>query len=349
MNSDLNTTAAANSTAPAAGDAIAFDTNATAFDTAALDTPVCAPAPPGTAIAYDVIVYGTIALDAIWRVSELPRPGGYAPILEERKMIGGEAANTAMALHRWGARVALVGNALGDDDDGRLLRGLFVLDAPDLDTRHIQTLPNARTPYCVCIATPDGERTMYGSGFDDWQCTPLAPFLARSAQWFTMDPNAWEPSRQAALAALDAGLRVVAMDYTRDPLLCDRATISVTSREHLCHLSTLDDLARYAVHLRDTHGPTAIITCGADGCFVAAQGASGAAVHIPAYPAPAMIDATGCGDVFRAGLLYGQIQSWDLLTTVRFASAAAALNCGGMGGWGGVRTVAEITALQAGG
>ena len=295
---------------------------------------------------YDVIVYGTIALDAIWRVRELTGPGGYAPILEERKMIGGEAANTAMALHRWGTRVALVGNAIGDDDDGRLLRHLFARDAPDLDTRHIQTLPAARTPYCVCIATPDGERTMYGSGFEDWQCTPLAPALARSARWFTMDPNAWEPSRQAALAALDAGLRVVAMDYTRDPLLCDRAAISVTSREHLRHLSTLDDLARHAARLRDTHGPTAIITCGADGCFVAARGASGAAIHVCAYPAPTMIDATGCGDVFRAGLLYGQIQGWDLLATVRFASAAAALNCGGMGGWGGVRPVAEIAAFQ---
>ena len=303
-------------------------------------------APNGAETAYDVIVYGTIALDAIWRVSELPPPGGYAPILEERRMIGGEAANTAIALNRWDARVALVGNALGDDADGRLLRRLFARDAPGLDTRFLQTLPDARTPYCVCIATPDGERTMYGSGFDDWQCSPLDPALARAARWFTMDPNALTPSREAALVASDAGLHVLAMDMTRDPQVCARASLSVTSREDLRHLSTLDDLARYAACLRDTHGPTVVVTCGADGCFVAAQGKSGAAIHIPAYPAPLMVDATGCGDIFRAGLLYGHLQGWELLTSVRFASAAAALNCGAMGGWGGVRSVAEITAFQ---
>ena len=33
-------------------------------------------------------------------------------------MLGGEAANTAMALAKWGVRVALVGTAIGDDEDG---------------------------------------------------------------------------------------------------------------------------------------------------------------------------------------------------------------------------------------
>src|SRR5262252_7654948 len=119
--------------------------------------------------AYDVIVYGTVCLDAIWRVDSLPPPGGYVRILEERKMIGGEAANTAMALTRWGARVALVGNALGDDEDGHLLRALFARDAPEIDLRFVRTMPEARTPFCLCIATADGHRTMFGRGFTEMQ------------------------------------------------------------------------------------------------------------------------------------------------------------------------------------
>ena len=74
---------------------------------------------------YDVIVYGLVCLDTIWRVERLPMPGGYAQVLAERRTIGGEAANTAIALARWGVRVALVGYALGEDEDGRLLRALF--------------------------------------------------------------------------------------------------------------------------------------------------------------------------------------------------------------------------------
>lgn len=294
---------------------------------------------------YDLIVYGTICLDAIWRVKELAPKGGYVSILEAKQMIGGEACNTAIALTRWGVGVALVGNALGEDENGRLLRELLARDAPNLDTRFLRTLPDAQTPFCACIATPDGERTMYGTGFSTMQCAQLDLELARSVRWFTLDPNAWEPGREAALLAAKWGLSVLAMDYTRDPEVTASAALNVTSREHLTHLQTQEELARYAADLRDTHGPTAIITLGAQGCLVAERGHSGLPVHVPAYVAPAMVDATGCGDVFRAGLLYGQLQNWNLLRAVRFASAAAALNCGAMGGWGGVQTVAEIEAF----
>jgi sulfofructose kinase len=295
---------------------------------------------------YDVIVYGTIALDAIWRVQELPAPGGYAPILEQREMIGGEACNTAIALTRWGVRVALVGNAIGNDEHGSLLRELLARDAPDLDTRYIRTLPDAQTPYCVCIATPDGERTMYGTSFHDWQCAVLDPDLARSARFFTMEPNAWEAGRQAAQIAASAGASVVAMDYTRDPGINRIAAINLTSHTELPGSTSWQEWSDYAFDLRGTYGPTAIVTCGPQGCLVAEAGKTGKAVHVPAYVAPVMVDGTGCGDVFRAGLIYGQLQEWELLRSVRFASAAAALNCGAMGGWGGVRSVSEIEVFQ---
>ena len=295
--------------------------------------------------AFDVIVYGTICLDAIWRVNKLAQPGGYVSILEAKQMIGGEACNTAIALAKWGVRVALVGNALGDDDNGRLLRELLARDAPELDTRFLRTLPDAQTPFCACIATPDGERTMYGTGFSTMQCAELDVELAQAARWFTLDPNAWEPGRAAALKAAEWGLSVLAMDYTRDSEVTRSAALNVTSREHLPHLKTIEELAVYAAGLRDKYGPTAIITLGAAGCLVAEREQTGLPLHVPAYVAPAMVDATGCGDIFRAGLLYGQLQKWELLRCVRFASAAAALNCGAMGGWGGVRTVAEIEAF----
>ena len=296
---------------------------------------------------YDVVVYGTVALDAIWRVEALASPGGWQPIQEERKMIGGEAANTALALTRWGVRVALVGNALGDDDNGRLLRALFARDAPDLDLRFITTQPEALTPYCVCIATPDGHRTMYGTGFHEMQCPEIDPEVARSAQLFTADPNAWNPGKRACLAAARYGLRVTAMDYSRDPEVNAASHIILTSRAHVGQDLTLAELRRVATGLRDSYGKTAIVTCGEEGCWVVSSGRTALpASHVPAYAAPAIVDTTGAGDIFRAGLLYGQLQEWELERTVRFASAAAALNCGEMGGWGGVRSVAEIEAFQ---
>jgi sugar/nucleoside kinase (ribokinase family) len=293
------------------------------------------------------VVYGTVALDAIWRVEALAPPGGWQPIQEERKMIGGEAANTAMALTRWGVRVALVGNALGDDADGALLRSLFARDAPTLDLRFIRTLPEAHTPYCVCIATPDGHRTMYGTGFSEMQCPELDLELAHSTRLFTMDPNAWNPGKRACLAAARCGMAVTAMDYSRDPEVNAVSNIILTSRDHLGLNRTLSELAATARNLRDLHSKTVIVTCGDHGCFVAEADRSGKPpLHVPAYTAPSIVDTTGAGDIFRAGLLYGQWQNWELEPTVRFACAAAALNCGAMGGWGGVQSIAEIEAFQ---
>lgn len=298
---------------------------------------------------YDVIVYGTICLDLIWRVEQWPSPGNYEHILDERKMIGGEAANTAIALTKWGARVALVGTSPGDDTDGLLLRAMLERDAPDLDIRSLTTLPGAKTPYCVCIATPGGHRTMFGSGFTDMQTPLLSPELARSARIFTMDPNARAAGKRACETAAREGVQIVAMDYTRDPDVNRLAEMVVTSHDHIGTDWPADAYAAYAAELRDTHGPSAIVTWGEKGCFVAEKGKTGeGAVHIPAYALPQVVDSTGAGDIFRAGLIYGQLQDWKLLKTARFASAAAALNCGAMGGWGGVRPLEEISSFQQG-
>lgn len=296
---------------------------------------------------YDVLVYGTVCLDVLWRVATLPPPGGYVDILEERREIGGEAANTAMALTRWGVKVALVGNALGDDEDGRLLRALFARDAPDIDLRFLTTSDAAFTPYCVCTSTPDGERTMFGYRFTEMQPPPLDPALASSARLFTMEPNAYAAGAAACQVAAAAGLFTLPMDYAQDAAINAIASQVVTSSEHIGRDLSAIDLAAFAARVRDEYGPTTIVTWGERGCFVAEAAQSGQpALHIPAYIAPSVVDTTGSGDIFRAGLLYGRLQEWDILTTVRFASAAAALNCGAMGGWCGIRSVAEIQEYQ---
>ncbi len=296
---------------------------------------------------FDVLVYGTVCLDVLWRVETLPPPGGYVDILEERREIGGEAANTAIALARWGVSVALVGNALGDDEDGHLLRTLFARDAPEIDLRFLPTSAAAFTPYCVCMSTPDGQRTMFGYRFTEMQPPALDPALAASARLFTMEPNAYAAGATACQVAAAAGAFTLPMDYAKDPAINTIASMVVTSSEHIGRDLSAAELAAFAAQVRDEYGPTTIVTWGENGCFVAERGQNGqAARHIPAYVAPSVVDTTGSGDIFRAGLLYGQLQAWDILTTIRFASAAAALNCGEMGGWCGVRSLSEIAEFQ---
>ena len=50
----------------------------------------------------------------------------------------------------------------------------------------------------------------------------------------------------------------------------------------------------------------------------------GATIDVPAAKAVALEDPTGCGDAFRAGLLYGIMREFDWETTGRIAALMGA-------------------------
>jgi len=73
--------------------------------------------------------------------------------------------------------------------------------------------------------------------------------------------------------------------------------------------------------------------------LVVTQGADGSAIHtdgrvltIPAVAPAALSDPTGCGDAYRAGLLYGIGQEWGWERTGRLAAILGALKIAAQGG-----------------
>ena len=72
-----------------------------------------------------------------------------------------------------------------------------------------------------------------------------------------------------------------------------------------------------------------VVTRGGDGAQIYA---AGVCHDIPAVPVGEIVDPTGCGDAFRAGLLYGIAQDWDWPTTGRLASLLGAIKIGQRGG-----------------
>ncbi len=72
-----------------------------------------------------------------------------------------------------------------------------------------------------------------------------------------------------------------------------------------------------------------VVTRGGDGAQIYAEGVRH---DIPAARVEEIVDPTGCGDAFRAGLLYGIAQGWDWPTTGRLASLLGAIKIGQRGG-----------------
>jgi adenosine kinase len=72
-----------------------------------------------------------------------------------------------------------------------------------------------------------------------------------------------------------------------------------------------------------------IITLGAQGSQIYADGKT---IEIPAPEPAEMLDPTGCGDAYRAGLLHGIQQRWDWDTTGRLASLLGSVKIASRGG-----------------
>ena len=76
-------------------------------------------------------------------------------------------------------------------------------------------------------------------------------------------------------------------------------------------------------------------------------GAGGDTVAIPAAKAAAIVDPTGCGDAYRAGLLYGLANDWDWERTGRLASTLGALKISSRGGQNHAVNRERVAALYA--
>jgi adenosine kinase len=82
-----------------------------------------------------------------------------------------------------------------------------------------------------------------------------------------------------------------------------------------------------------------IVTKGADGSTIHADGRE---IHIPAAKPAAIVDPTGCGDAYRAGLIHGLLRGlpWD--TTGRIASLLGAIKIAHKGTQNHVFTMDEF-------
>ena len=82
-----------------------------------------------------------------------------------------------------------------------------------------------------------------------------------------------------------------------------------------------------------------IVTLGANGSHIYAEGQR---FDIPPVKADDVVDPTGCGDAYRAGLLYGISRGWDWPTCGRLASVMGAIKIASRGGQNHRPSKAEI-------
>jgi ribokinase len=126
-----------------------------------------------------VVVLGDINVDVLAPIEAFPKPGEdcLAPALELH--LGGVAANTAVALARWGLAARLMG-CVGRDAFGDL--ALDSLRRARVDVSGVQRTDRAATGLMFIAITADGERTIFGARGANTELKPSrrARYLVRA-------------------------------------------------------------------------------------------------------------------------------------------------------------------------
>ena len=254
---------------------------------------------------------------------------------DKREISGGSAANTAAGVASLGGKAAFIGKVADDD-----LGDIFADDLHRLGVHYgvRRLVDGPATARSMILISPDGERTMntYLGACQQLTTADIHEAEIGAAALTYMEGYLWDPveaKKAFVTAAHYAHKHERATAFTlSDPFCVGRyreefldlmrsKTIDYVfaNIEELKSLYETDDLGAAVQQMaKDTE--LAAITMGADGAMVVHEGEI---VTVPAFPVPAVVDATGAGDLFASGFLLAVARGQDLQMALKAGCLAA--------------------------
>lgn len=281
-----------------------------------------------------VVGLGLACLDQLilWRDMHAPVAGN--KILDFQVQGGGMVGTAMVAVARLGGQAEFWG-AVGDDWMGRMI--LDGLRGESVDTRHVAVVPGGRGPMVVvCVDRPTGQRHfLYWAGFPE----PRGPIGSleslKPAGCLLVDGTHHGSTVRAAREAQRLSVPVVA-DLggvgEKTAALLAHVTYAIISDRCAQQLAGAGDYLA-ACHAVRSMGPRHVIVTLGERGLVYLEGEELA--EMPAFEVK-VVDTTGAGDVFHGAFCYGLLQGFPLVRNLQFASAAAAIKCGRLGGRAGI-------------
>ncbi len=308
---------------------------------------------------FDVVAVGNAIVDVLTRVEDAFLEdhglvkGSMALVDQDRshhlydamgpgvEVSGGSAANTVVGVTSLGGRAAFIGR-VRDDQLGEVFGHDIRAAGVHYDFPAATTGPS--TARCLILVSPDGERTMntylgasveIGPDEIDRQLAADGRFLY--VEGYLWDaPEAIDAIALAMDAARDGGRRVAfslsdgfCVDRHRKEfldLVTHRVEVLFANEGEICSLFEVDDLDRAIEQLRQVTGEgssvleLACVTRGAEGSVLVTADDE---VEVPAEPAE-VVDTTGAGDLYAAGVLHGLAAGDPLERCGRLGSLASA-------------------------
>ncbi len=258
--------------------------------------------------------------------------GAMGPGIE---MSGGSAANTMVGVASFGGKAGFIGKT-ASDQIGEVFR--HDIRAAGVTFETPASADDEPTGRSLILVTPDGQRTMntflgvsphLGNGEVDANLIRSAQILYLEGYLFDRD-EAKTAFREAAAIAAGAGRRVALT--LSDPFCVDRHRAEflqlVKSSVDILFANEAEIMSLYETSSFDLAAQRAkadtkfaALTRSEKGSVILA---GGEAIEIPAAPVAEVVDTTGAGDLYAAGVLLGVARDLPMETAGKLGSLAAA-------------------------
>jgi sugar/nucleoside kinase (ribokinase family) len=311
---------------------------------------------------YDCIVAGSCVVDLLNRPADLDKPIGHGVLHEVEPLVitgGGITSNSGITMARLGMNVGIF-SYVGDDAMAPVIRDLYRNEG--IDDKPLMVHPTEATSTTVVMIDPSGERSFYhcvgAPRRLDKQAFTDNVQLFRDARlmllgYYSLMPSIGDDLADVLAMVRDAGCMTAldAAGHGGDMQPLDKALphldVYVPSHNEAVHQTGIEDPKKIIDVYRDHGAPGLLgIKLGTDGVMLSPK--AGEYLNVPIRTPPGdVVDTTGAGDCFYAGLLTGLLKGLPLEQAGRLGTAAAACCVTTIGGSGGGRDYA-FTAKLAG-
>jgi len=233
---------------------------------------------------------------------------------EPRLVSGGSVANSVIAFSQLGGSAAFIG-CVGDDRYGLFYSSEFEELGIDIGN---PIIVNEATGTCLCLITPDAERTMR-------TCLAVSSHLSarhveerriENSEWLFIEGYVFA-NPETGQTAIREAIKIAKKHGTKIAITCSDAFVAQVFGEPLNEALKDADLffcnegeacavakttnAEEAFNKLKGKLPSLVVTNGPHGAYIRHNGEE---AHVPAFPSEPK-DLTGAGDMFAGAFLYG--------------------------------------------
>lgn len=280
-----------------------------------------------------ISVIGSINLDLVVRVAELPQPGETIPGHDFERLPGGKGANQALAVMRAGGELSFHG-AVGNDAFAQI--ALSELEAEQVDLSHIEKT-NSATGIAMILVSAAGENVIAivsgANAHVDAKMAEKALNKARSNDFVLLQQEI--PSAAIKTALILARAKGATSILNIAPIIAETSELAGLADIIIANETEFAALAGISVEIGEAlqnailnwareKSQTIIVTLGGDGVVAAnQQGDFFKQASLDVTP----VDTVGAGDTFCGYLTAALHQGLALNDALHRAAVAGSLAC----------------------